>query len=173
MDVLEAIKGRRSIRAFKNEDISSETVEKLIDAARWAPSAGNIQPWEFIIVRNLEIKRNLAKAALNQSFIEEAPVVIVVCADEIRSSQGYGVRGKTLYCIQDTAAATQNIHLAAYSLGLGTCWVGAFNEEEARKILEIPEGVRPVAIIPVGYPAEKPSARNRRPLNQIIHYEKF
>ncbi|RLI40454.1 nitroreductase family protein, partial [Candidatus Bathyarchaeota archaeon] len=127
----------------------------------------------FIIVRNPEIKRNLVKAALNQSFIEEAPVVIVVCADEIRSSQGYGVRGKTLYCIQDTAAATQNIHLAAYSLGLGTCWVGAFNEEEARKILEIPQGVRPVAIIPVGYPAEKPPARNRRPLNQIIHYEKF
>ena len=173
MDVLEAIKGRRSIRAFKSEDVPPEIVEKLIDAARWAPSAGNIQPWEFIIVRNPEIKRNLAKAALNQSFIEEAPVVIVVCADEIRSSQGYGVRGKTLYCIQDTAAATQNIHLAAYSLGLGTCWVGAFNEEEARKILEIPEGVRPVAIIPVGYPAEKPPARNRRPLNQIIHYEKF
>lgn len=173
MDVLEAIKGRRSIRAFKSQAVSTEIVEKLIDAARWAPSAGNIQPWEFIIVRNPEIKRNLAKAALNQSFIEEAPVVIVVCADEIRSSQGYGVRGKTLYCIQDTAAATQNIHLAAYSLGLGTCWVGAFNEEEARKILEIPQGVRPVAIIPVGYPAEKPPARNRRPLNQIIHYEKF
>jgi len=173
MDVLEAIKGRRSIRAFKSEDVPPEIVEKLIDAARWAPSAGNIQPWEFIIVRNPEIKRNLAKAALNQSFIEEAPVVIVVCADEVRSSQGYGVRGKTLYCIQDTAAATQNIHLAAYSLGLGTCWVGAFNEEEARKILEIPQGVRPVAIIPVGYPAEKPPARNRRPLNQIIHYEKF
>ena len=173
MDVLEAIKGRRSIRAFKSEDVPPEIVEKLIDAARWAPSAGNIQPWEFIIVRNPEIKRNLAKAALNQSFIEEAPVVIVVCADEIRSSQGYGVRGKTLYCIQDTAAATQNIHLAAYSLGLGTCWVGAFNEEEARKILEIPQGVRPVAIIPVGYPAEKPPARNRRPLNQIVHYEKF
>ncbi|RLI15860.1 nitroreductase family protein [Candidatus Bathyarchaeota archaeon] len=173
MDVLEAIKGRRSIRAFKSQAVSTEIVEKLIDAARWAPSAGNIQPWEFIIVRNPEIKRNLAKAALNQSFIEEAPVVIVVCADEIRSSQGYGVRGKTLYCIQDAAAATQNIHLVAYSLGLGTCWVGAFNEEEARKILEIPEGVRPVAIIPVGYPAEKPPARNRRPLNQIIHYEKF
>ena len=173
MDVLEAIKGRRSIRAFKSQAVSTEIVEKLIDAARWAPSAGNIQPWEFIIVRNPEIKRNLAKAALNQSFIEEAPVVIVVCADEIRSSQGYGVRGKTLYCIQDTAAATQNIHLAAYSLGLGTCWVGAFNEEEARKILEIPQGVRPVAIIPVGYPAEKPPARNRRPLNQIVHYEKF
>lgn len=173
MDVLEAIRGRRSIRAFKSQAVSIEIVERLIDAARWAPSAGNIQPWEFIIVRNPEIKWKLAEAALNQSFIEEAPVVIVVCADEIRSSQGYGVRGKTLYCIQDTAAATQNIHLAAYSLGLGTCWVGAFNEEEAGKILEIPQGVRPVAIIPVGYPAEKPPVQNRRPLHKILHYEKF
>lgn len=173
MDVLEAIKVRRSVRAFKNQDVSTEIVEKLIDAARWAPSAGNIQPWEFIIVRNLDVKRKLVKAALNQTFIEEAPVVIVVCADENSSSQGYGVRGKILYCLQDTAAATQNIHLVACSLGLGTCWAGAFNEDEAREILEVPQGVRPVAIIPVGYPAEKPSAPDRRSLNQMIHYEKF
>ena len=173
MDVFEAIRGRRSIRAFRETDVPKETVEKLIEAASWAPSAGNIQPWEFIVVRNPETKRKLAEAALGQSFIEEAPVVIVVCADEERSARGYGTRGKTLYCIQDTAAAIQNIHLAAYALGLGTCWVGAFREEEARKILEIPDGVRPVAIIPVGYPAESPSPRSRRPLKQIIHYEKF
>jgi nitroreductase len=173
MDVLEAIKGRRSIRAFKDTDISPETVEKLIDAARWAPSAGNIQPWEFIIIRYPETKKRLAEAALGQSFIEEAPVVIVVCADEERSARGYGSRGRTLYCIQDTAAAIQNIHLAAYAMGLGTCWVGAFREDEARKILGIPEGVRPVAIIPVGYPAESPSPQNRRPIKQIVHYEKF
>lgn len=173
MDVLEAIKGRRSIRAYKNDNVRSEIVEKLVEAATWAPSAGNIQPWEFIIVRKPEIKRKLAEAALDQSIIEEAPVVIVVCANEVRSSQGYGIRGKTLYCIQDTAAAIQNIHLTAYSLGLGTCWVGAFREEEARKILKVPEGVRPVAIIPVGYADETPSPRNRRPLNQIVHYEIF
>lgn len=173
MDVLEAIVGRRSIRAFKVEDVSSEIVEKLIDAARWAPSAGNIQPWEFIVVREPEVKRKLAEAALSQSFIEEAPVVIVVCADEVRSSQGYGFRGKTLYCIQDTAAAVQNIHLAAYAVGLGTCWVGAFREEKVREILNIPEGVRPVALIPVGYPAEHPKPRNRRPINDLIHFEAF
>jgi nitroreductase len=173
MDVFEAIKGRRSIRAYKAVDVPEETVEKLIDAARWAPSAGNIQPWEFIVVRNPEIKRRLAEAALGQSFIEEAPVVIVVCADEERSARGYGVRGRTLYCIQDTAAAIQNIHLAAYALGMGTCWVGAFREDEARRILGIPEGIRPVAIIPVGFPAESPAPRSRRPLKQIIHYEKF
>ena len=173
MDVFEAIKKRRSIRAFKNIDVSDEIVEKLIDAARWAPSAGNIQPWEFIVVRNLDAKRRLAEAALSQTFIEEAPVVIVVCADYQRSARGYGSRGATLYCIQDTAAAIQNIHLAAIALGLGTCWIGAFREEPVKKLLGIPDGVRPVAIIPVGYPAEQPAPRPRRPLNEIIHREIF
>jgi len=173
MDVLEAIRGRRSIRAFKSDDVSPEIVEKLLDAASWAPSAGNIQPWEFIVVRKPEIKRALAEAALDQTFIEEAPVVIVVCANKNRSSQRYGIRGKTLYCLQDTAASIQNILLTAYSLGLGTCWVGAFREEKAREILKIPQGIRPVAIIPVGYPAETPPPRNRRPISQIVHYETF
>lgn len=173
MDVLTAVKGRRSIRAFEHDDVSSEIVEKLLDAARCAPSAGNIQPWEFIVIRKPEIKKALAEAALDQTFIEEAPVVIVVCTNENRSSQGYGIRGKTLYCIQDTAAAIQNLHLVAYSLGLGTCWIGAFREEKAREILKIPQGIRPVAIIPVGYPAETPPPRNRRPMSQMVHYETF
>jgi nitroreductase len=173
MDIVEAIKGRRSIRAFRSMEVSQETIEKIIDAAQWAPSAGNIQSWEFIIVRKPEVKRALAEAALDQTFIEEAPVVIVVCANENRSSQGYGVRGKTLYCIQDTAAAIQNIHLVAYSLGLGTCWIGAFREEEAREILKTPSGVRPVAIVPVGYPDESPPPQSRRPISQIVHYETF
>jgi len=174
MDVLEAIKGRRSVRAFKSEkNVSEKTVEDLIDAARWAPSAGNIQPWEFIIVSRPEIKKRLAEAAFNQSFIEEAPVVIVVCADENSSSEGYGQRGRTLYCLQDTAAAIQNIHLTAHSLGLGTCWVGAFKEEEASEILKIPQGIRPVALIPVGYPSKFPSPRGKRAADQMVHYEVF
>jgi nitroreductase len=173
MELSEAIKGRRSVRAFKQQDVPQETVEKLIDAARHAPSAGNIQPWEFVIVRKLEVKKKLARAALNQAFVEEAPVVIVVCANEMRSSMGYGYRGKTLYCIQDTAAATQNILLTAYSLGLGACWIGAFNEDEAKRTLNAPGGIRPVAIIPVGYPDETPPQRSRRSLSQIVHHENF
>lgn len=172
MELLEAIRGRRSIRAFKPQDVPDEVVEQLVDAARHAPSAGNLQPWEFIIVRTLEQKRMLAEAA-RQAFVEEAPVVIVVCADENRASMGYGIRGKALYCIQDTAAATQNLLLAAYALGLGTCWVGAFNEDDTRKALKLPSGIRPVAMIPVGYPAKTPAARSRRPLSQIIHHESF
>jgi nitroreductase len=173
MDLLEAIKGRRSIRAFKNEEVSVEDVERLVDAAHWAPSAGNIQPWELVVVRRPEIKKALVEAALGQDFIKEASVVIIVCANETRSSERYGVRGKSLYCIQDTAAALQNIHLTAYSLGLGTCWIGAFNEEEARRILKIPQGIRPVAIVPVGYPAETASLPKKRRLDQIVHYEAF
>ena len=173
MDVLTAIKGRRSIRAFQRKIVPEEIVEELIDAARWAPSAGNIQPWEFIIVQKQEIKRRLAEAALEQSFIEEAPVVIVVCADEKCSSIGYGTRGRVLYCIQDTAAAIQNILLAACSLGLGACWVGAFKEEEAREILKTPREIRPVAMIPLGYPDESPPPRKRRNLSQIIHHDTF
>ena len=172
MELEEAIKGRRSIRAFKPQDVPKETVEKLIDAARHAPSAGNIQPWEFIIARKQDTKRKLAQAAY-QAFIEEASVVIVVCSNEKRAEVGYGVRGKTLYCIQDTAAATQNILLTAYSLGLGTCWIGAFNEAQAKKAVNAPEEMRPVAMISVGYPNKVPSQRNRRPLNQIMHYETF
>lgn len=173
MDVFEAIKGRRSIRAFTSQEVSEEEVTKLIDAARWAPSAGNIQPWEFIVVRNAEIKRKLSIAALDQTFIEEAPVVIVVCANETQSGWGYGSRGVNLYCLQDTAAATQNLLLAAHALGLGTCWVGAFREEEARRVLNIPRGVRPVAIIPVGHPAERPGPRSKKPIREIIHRETF
>lgn len=173
MDILETIKTRRSIRKYQNKEVKTETVEKLIEAAGWAPSAGNIQPWEFTIVKDQNIKQKLADAAYGQSFIEEAPIVIVVCADENRIAEGYGDRGKTLYCIQDTAAAIQNIHLTAHSLGLGTCWVGAFSEGEAREILHVPEGIRPVAMIPVGYPAESPQARHRRPLKDIVHHDRF
>ncbi len=173
MEVFEAIKGRRSISAFKEENVAEETIKSLIEAAVCAPSAGNIQPWEFIIVRESETKKKLSKASLNQRFLEEAPVLIIVCANEIKSARGYGKRGSTLYCIQDTAAATQNIHLAAFSLGLGTCWVGAFDENEAREILHMPEGIRPVAIVPVGYPNEKPEPRKRKPMSEIVHRKFF
>ncbi len=173
MDLFEAITNRRSIRAFQEKEVTEKYIERLVDAARYAPSAGNIQPWEFIVVRDSSIKRQLAAAALNQAFIEEAPVVIVVCANESRSEQGYGSRGVNLYCIQDTAAAIQNLLLAAYSMGLGTCWIGAFEEELARKTLKTPAHVRPVAIIPVGYPAEKSTMRKKRTVEEIVHRETY
>jgi nitroreductase len=173
MDISEAIIQRRSIRQFTEQDIPEETVERLINAARWAPSAGNIQPWDFVIVKKAETKTRLANAALDQQSIEQAPIVIVVCANEVLSAQRYGDRGKALFCLQDTAAAIQNILLFAYSIGLGTCWIGAFTEEQVREIIKVPEGSRPIAIVAVGHPGETPQPRRRKPTSEITHYETF
>jgi nitroreductase len=118
-------------------------------------------------------RRNVRAFRNDRSFIEEAPVIIVVCADESRSFQVYWARWRTLYFIQDTAAAIQNIHLTAYSLGLGSCWIGAFEEEEEKQILKIPDSIRPVAIISVEYSAESLYTRGNRPLKQVVHYKVF
>lgn len=173
MEVFEAIKGRRSIRAFKPTPIDEKDLKKILDAGISAPSAGNCQPWEFVVVRDEKIKQELVSAALGQSFIAEAPVVIVVCANIPRTAGRYGRRGEELYSIQDTAAATQNILLAAHSLGYGTCWVGAFDERSAARAIKAPPEVRPLAIIPIGRPDEKPSPPSRIPLSKIVHENRF
>jgi nitroreductase len=173
MDVFEAIKGRRSIREFKSEPVKDEDLQKILDAGRLAPSAGNCQSSELVVVKEPILKRRLAAAALEQTFIAEAPVAIVVCANIPRTSRRYGRRGQELYCIQDTAAATQNILLAAYSLGYGTCWVGAFDEGAVADVIQVPSGVRPVAIIPLGRPVENPIPPKRRSLDEIVHINGF
>jgi len=172
--IMDIIKGRRSIRRFKRgEKIPEEDLKKILEAAIYAPSAGNRQPWEFIIVENEDTKIRLAEAAYYQTWMTEAPTIIIVCTNEERSASRYGERGRTLYCIQDTAAAIQNMLLMAHSLGYGACWVGAFNENEVRRILNIPIGVRPVAMIPIGKPDEKPTMPPRIPLQRLVHYEKY
>jgi nitroreductase len=115
----------------------------------------------------------LAEAAYGQYFIAEAPVVIVVCTNIRKSSSRYGVRGETLYSIQDAAAATQNILLSIHALGLGACWIGAFSEEKVSLIFNIPKYVRPVAILPIGYPKEKPSPPYKRRIDEITFFEKY
>ncbi|MFH1328487.1 MAG: nitroreductase family protein [Candidatus Bathyarchaeota archaeon] len=173
MDVFEAIHGRRSVRSFRKKDVSKEDVLKILDAARWAPSAGNLQPWEVIIIKNSETKAQRVWAAVGQSFIADAPVVLVVCVDCEKASAGYGTRGESLYCLQDSAAAIQNLLLAAHALELGTCWIGAFHEERVRKIFNLPQRYRPIAIIPIGHPTSKPSPTSRRNLERVTHLEKF
>ena len=173
MDVFEAIKGRRSVREFESTLVKEKDLEKILDAARWAPSAGHSQPLELVVVKDQSQKERLARAALGQTFIAEVPVAIVVCANVARTSRRYGRRGEELYCIQDTAAATQNIHLASYALGYATCWVGAFNEDAVAEVIKVPAGVRPVAIVPIGTPAEKPSPPQRLPLSKIMHENLF
>ena len=111
-----------------------------------------------MVVSTQKTKQAISNAAFGQKNLQEASVVIVVCADEKRAEESYGARGRTLYCLQDTAAAIENILLTACSMGLGTCWIGAFKEEEIRKVINAPKDMRPVALIPVGYPNESPDS---------------
>lgn len=173
MEVSQAIRERRSVRSYKKEKIPEEDLKKIIDAGRWAPSAGNRQPLELVIIKEKETKRQLANAALGQKFITEAPVAVVVCANLPRTTSRYGDRGSNLYVIQDTAAATQNIHLMAYALGYATCWVGAFNDEKVNEVINAPEEIRPLAIIPIGKPDKKPETPSRRTLDEITHENRF
>jgi len=170
LDLVEAIKNRRSIRSFKGDVVSEEDIYKLLEAASYAPTAGNVQPWIFIVVKNIKTKKNLAVSALNQLWMTEAPVVIVVCANLARAKRFYGERGRDLYSIQDTAAAAQNILLTAVSLGLGGCWVGAFSEARVAKILDLSLELRPLALIPVGYPNEEPQPSSRFKLEEAVSY---
>ena len=173
MDILDAVGNRRSVRSYKKQDLPHGTVETLLEAARQAPSAGNVQPWEFVVLSTPKTKTDISYAAYGQKSLQEASAVIVVCADEKRAAEAYGARGKTLYCYQDTAAAIQNILLTAVSMGLGTCWIGAFKEDEIRKVINAPSHMRPVALIPVGYPNESPDPRPRRPISEVMHEETF
>jgi nitroreductase len=173
MDVFEAIKGRRSIRKFTDQMVSDEMVSMLVEAARMAPTAGNAQAYQLVIVRQVEKKQLLSVAAFGQKQVQMASVVFVICADLKRAMDSYGERGQGLYCIQDTAAVTQNILLTAYSLGLGTCWIGAFNEEAVKSVVNAPVDMRPVVMIPIGYPVETPMQRTRRSSDEFVHNETF
>jgi nitroreductase len=173
MELRDAIRTRRSVRAYRPEPIPAKTLEGLVELANLAPSAGNLQGRDFVVVREETARRVLARAALDQDFLAEAPVVVVVCANLGRTAKKYGRRGRELYAIQDAAAATENLLLAAHEAGLGTCWVGAFDEEAVRKLIGLPADVRPVALIPLGVPAEEPEPSPRLPLKEILHLERW
>ncbi len=171
MEFFETVKKRQSIRKFKDREVEEEEIRKILECAISSPSAGNLQSYEIVIVRNEKRKAQLAEAAFGQDFISEAPVVFVVCANEKRSARVYEKRGKELYCINDASIAAVYIELACAALGLGSVWVGAFDDYSVRKIINAPLHVRPIAIIPIGYAAEKPFRTPRR--KDVIHEEEF
>lgn len=171
MDFFDAVKKRYSVRSFKRKDVEKEKLNMIFAAANLAPSAGNLQAYEMVIVQGEETKGRISGIA-DQDFIAEAPVVLVIFANEKRSSVKYGRRGE-FYCLLDATIAASYIQLAATALGLGTCWVGAFDDDELRKILNAPAHLKPVAIIPLGYPNDEPEEKERRKISDIIHEEKF
>jgi len=170
MDLFEAIKARQSVRAYQHTNVEPDKLEAILSAVNQAPSAGNLQAYEVYWTRDNNMKQALAKAAWNQEFIAQAPVVLIFCVHPARSVTRYGKRGEELYCLQDAAIAVAYAQLAATALGLATCWVGAFDDEKVALAMNAPPGQRPIAILPVGYPAETPGRTPRRPLAELVHH---
>ncbi|MCD6505907.1 nitroreductase family protein [Candidatus Poribacteria bacterium] len=174
MTVEEAIKKRRSVRRFQKKPVPRELLMELLDMARWAPCASEC--CRFVVVQDEERKKQLASAA-RQEWVASAPVVVVVGADLMERPEIAGrwdaYKFRNIFPIQDTAAAIQNLMLAAVSHGLGTCWIGSFNEGEVARIVHFPLAVRPVAMVTIGYPADEPKARRRRPLEEVVFWETF
>jgi len=168
MDVLTAIKGRRSIRKYKDKPVEEEKLLKVLEAARLSPSARNRQDWKFIVVKDSETRRKLTEA-IGQPFVGEAPIIIVSCGTE---PEGVMKGGQPRYTV-DLSIATAYMILEAYEQGLGTCWLGSYDEEKVKGVLGIPDSVRVVAITPLGYPDEEPAPRPRKELDEIVSYDKF
>ena len=173
MEILNLVKKRRHIHYFDPEPVSIEEIRTLLEAARWAPSAGNLQPWEIIVINSDKDRNTLVDALRMKEFMRSAPLILVFCADLNRSSERYGDRGTYLYAIQDTAAAIQNVLLTATALGLGSGWVGAFDEEVIAGLFRLPANVRPMALIMIGKSEENPTPPSRREIEDFAHMGEF
>jgi nitroreductase len=173
MDLETVVRKRRMCREFLNRDVPQEKIDRILDLASRYPSAGHTEPQEFIVVRDKRVKENLAQAALEQMFVAQAPLVIVVVSDTRRSARRYGERGVHFFSITDGSFAAMLILLAVVNEGLGACFVGSFYDEEVQDILGLPPEVRPVGIIPIGYCAEGPREFPRRSKAQILHRDRY
>lgn len=169
MNVMEAIKTRRSIRCYQDRPVEEEKLQQVLEAARLAPSSANRQEWRFVVVRNEETRRKLMKAARNQPFVGQAAVVIACCA---QTDEHVMTCGQKCYPI-DVAIAIDHMTLAAWELGLGTCWIGAFHADQVQKILGIPSELPVVELLTLGYPARVPEATSRLSLDEIVRHERW
>lgn len=171
MEFYEVIRERKSVRKYKPDPISDEVLNRILEAGRIAPSAKNIQPWHFIVIKNPEIKEQVAEASRGQRFMAQAPIILCGCALE---DIAWGSMGGYMSSFAvDLAIGMDHMILAAANEGLGTCWIGAFDEKDVKKILNVPDNVRIVALTPIGYPAEEPRDRGRKLLKEIVSYDKY
>lgn len=169
MDFFEVVKQRRSIRAFKDRTVEEDKLKRILEAVNLAPSAGNLQAYEVYVIRDAGRKAALVNATLGQGFMAQPPIVLVFCTHAKRAELRYGQRGVELYALQDATIACTFAMLAAAALGLATVWIGRFDEELVTTIAGLPLGLRPVAMLPIGYAAESPQATTRRPLHDLVH----
>ncbi|MDP3698073.1 MAG: nitroreductase family protein [Nanoarchaeota archaeon] len=169
-DILELIRSRRNVAHFLPKFVSWENISRVLDAGRHAPSCGNIQNWKFIVILKPELKQEVAAAAYDQYEIAAAFALIVVCAEPEKAERYYGEKGKTFYSIQNCAAAVQNMLLEAHSLGLGTRWVGAFDQERVKSLLAVPEEVEVHTIVALGYAKDVPPKPPKYPLETLVYF---
>jgi nitroreductase len=170
MDFFGVVKQRRSIRAFQSKPIEEQKLQRILESINQAPSAGNLQAFEVYLVRDVQRSGPaLVKATLDQEFMAQAAVVLVFCTHAKRAEARYGERGMQLYSLQDATIACTYAMLAAAALGLSSVWVGKFDEAAVTELAGIPDGQRPVALLPIGYAAESPHAPARRALSDLIH----
>ncbi len=173
MDFFTAVTTRQSVRRYEKREVDDKMIGVMLYMANQSESAGNTQGWEFIVVRDQGIKERLYKAALEFNVVKEAPVDIVVCADLKKFKLKYDERGEYLYSIQDTSGAITMVMITAELLGLGTNWIRAFDEESVKQILELPNELRPVGIITVGYPADKAEKKKLKPFEYMAWSNTF
>ena len=164
MDTIETITNRRSVRKFQSKPVSDEDLKTIIEAGRQAPSAANRQPWHFVVVKNEDQREKLAEACSGQTWLAGAAVIIAGVGKPAVNEKWYPV---------DVAIAMQNMILAATSLGYGTCWIGAFDQERVKSVLGIPEDLTVVALTPIGVPDDQPEARPRQPLSDFASLDRY
>lgn len=170
MDVFSAMETRRSVRAFRAAPVPPDALTRILTAANRAPSAGDLQAYDIVVVTAPDARAALARAAHDQEFIARAPVVLVFCADAERASARYGPRGAELFCIQDATIAAAYAQLAAVALGVASVWVGAFDPAAVAEVVDAPW---PVCLMPLGLPAESPEPTPRRSLDDLVHRERL
>jgi nitroreductase len=171
MDTYQAIRTRRSIRKFQERPVEKEVLARILEVCSYAPSAKNLQPWRLVVVQDPQIRQALVPACRDQKFLAQAPVVIAFCGKEGDAYQTMGGYWNSL--VVDLAILLDEISLAAQTEGLGTCWIGAFREEDVKQVLQIPAEVKVVALTPLGYPDEEPVRRPRKELAQILYFNRW
>ena len=168
MDVFEAIAARRSIRAFDDKPLNDDVLERILEAARLAPSGNNRQPWRYVVVGDEQMRKKLARASADQMFVAEAPVVVVACCYPAPPESDRGGWMGRYGTLLDAAIGLDHIQLAAYALGVASCWIGSFDAEAVRKLLDVPKDIWVVGLMPLGYPSERPGSTPRLPMNEIV-----
>jgi len=173
LDFYKVIQTRRSVRSYKKNPIPEEVLNRVLEAARVAPSGSNLQPWKFILVKDDALKQKMVSACDNQKFVAEGPLIVVACGKKLLFNRG-GYMGE-MSMLVDVSIAFTHLILAARAEGLGTCWIGAFENDEIKRLLKVPDGYEVVAATPLGYPSEDvfTEPRNRKPLDEIVSTNKY